>query len=294
MRRERVELEDGDFLDLDWGPRQSGPLVIILHGLQGSSASPYARGLLAAVQAAGWRGVVMHFRGCSGTPNRRDRTYHAGDIGDLNWLVNRLLARQPDRRIAIVGYSLGGNVVLKWLAERGAGAPVAAGVAVSVPFLLAEVAERLQHGFSRVYQRYLLASLRRDLRRKFRNGAAPIDLDRLARIATFREFDEQVTAPLHGFSSADDYYHRASCRQYLRAIRTPVLILQARDDPFMSERALPAENELSPSVRIELSEHGGHAGFVGGAAPWAARYWLEERIPAFLRAHLDSAGPASV
>ena len=219
---------------------------------------------------------------------------NTGDTGDLDWLVTTLIEREPELRIAVVGYSLGANVLLKWLAERGARAPVVAAVAVSVPFLLAEVAKRLEHGFSRVYQRHLLRSLRRDLRRKFARKEAPIDVDGLAGIRTFREFDERITSPLHGFNGADDYYRRASCRQYLPAIRAPLLILQARDDPFMSERVLPEASELSAGTRLELSARGGHAGFIAGAAPWAARYWLEVRIPIFLLRHLDAPGLSGV
>lgn len=286
--RERLELPDGDFLDLDWtaDTRQrggGGPIVLVLHGLEGSSRSKYARGLLAAVAARGWRGVVMHFRNCSGTPNRLARSYHSGETGDLDYVVEQLRAREGTAiPFVAVGYSLGANVLLKWLGERGKQAPLTAAVAVSPPFVLARAAERLERGFSRVYQRALLKRLRASLAPKLATIPLPFDAARLATLKTFRQFDDVVTAPLHGFHDAEDYYRRASCRPYLRHIAIPTLILHARDDPFTTEDAIPAKEELSASVRLELYPHGGHVGFVTGLFPWRARYWLEERIPAFL------------
>ena len=168
MARERIELPDGDFVDLD-RVGESGPLVVILHGLQGSSRSPHVRGLLGALRRRGWRGVVMHFRGCSGEPNRLPRTYHSGETGDFGYIVRHLRARHPSMPVAAVGFSLGGNVLLKWLAEQGAGAEVAAAAAVSVPFLLGRVADRLERGFSRVYKRHFIADLHRTILAKFRH-----------------------------------------------------------------------------------------------------------------------------
>jgi predicted alpha/beta-fold hydrolase len=283
LRRERVELADGDFVDLDWlvtGSR--GPLVLILHGLEGSSNSQYALGMLRAIGARGWRGAVMHFRGCSGEPNRLTRSYHSGETKDIAELIAEIKRREPHTDIAVVGYSLGGNVLLKWLGEQRGKAPVRAAAAVSVPFLLAESAARLDCGFSRVYQWEFVKRLKRSVESKRRRVALPLKITELSRIASFREFDEHVTAPLHGFAGADDYYARASSRQYLKHIETPTLILHSRDDPFMTPAAVPQPHELSASVRLELSEHGGHVGFVAGRWPWRAEYWLEQRIPAFL------------
>ncbi len=287
LTRERIELEDGDFVDLDWTPRSEGPLVLVLHGLEGSSDSPYARGILRAIHARRWRGVLMHFRGCSGEPNRLPRSYHSGDTGDLTEVVETLRARGDIPVMAAVGYSLGGNVLLKWLGERGAGAPIAAAAAVSVPYTLSRAADRLTSGLSRIYQRRLIGELRRKLGRKFAHTASPIDLARAQRSRDFWEFDDAVTAPLHGFRDVHDYYARASSRQYLQRIRVPTLMLHAEDDPFMTPDAVPRREELSPSARLELSAHGGHVGFVHGSLPWRPRYWLEERIPAFLATHLD-------
>lgn len=286
LRRGRLELPDGDFLDLDWTTGSAGPLVLVLHGLEGRSSSHYAAGLMQAVHACGMRAVLMHFRGCSGEPNRLERSYHSGETGDLEHVVRVLREREPGTPLAAVGYSLGGNVLLKWLGERGEQAPLAAAVAVSVPFDLHRAAWRLERGLSRLYQWALLRSLRRSVGRKFRRRTAPFDLTAVAQLASFRAFDGHVTAPLHGFRDADDYYTRSSCGQYLKRIAIPTLVLHALDDPFMTADAVPAAAELSEKITLELSARGGHVGFVAGALPWQPRYWLEERIPAYLLAAL--------
>lgn len=284
--RERLELPDGDFIDLDWTKKSSGPIVIVLHGLEGSSDSPYARGLLRAIERRGWRGVVMHFRGCSGEPNRLARSYHSGDTGDLDFLVTTLLRREPHAPLATVGFSLGGNVLLKWLGKAGGVTPLHAAVAVSVPFVLHGASARLQQGFSRLYQWRLLRSLRDSVDAKRRHMELPLKKRDLSTLKNFRDFDEYVTAPLHGFDSADHYYTVSSSRQYLGGITVPTLLLHACDDPFMTESAIPRPDELSESVTLELSPHGGHVGFVGGVWPWRPRYWLDERIPDYLARYL--------
>lgn len=285
LRRECLELPDGDFLDLDWTIGERGPLVLVLHGLEGSSASHYARGLLAALVRQGWRGVVMHFRGRGGQPNRLARGYCAADTADIAYLVDRLREREPTTPLTAVGYSLGGNALLKWLGETGANAPLRAAVAVSVPFVLDNTARRLRTGCSRLYQHHLLRALKRSYRQKFRQRQdGPVALTDLPTLRDFYAFDDRITAPLHGYANVHDYYARASCRPYLRYIRVPTLILHALDDPFMHPEATPEADELSPSVRLELSSHGGHVGFVAGRWPWRAEYWLEQRIPEFLAA----------
>ncbi len=284
--RERLELPDGDFIDLDWTEKDSGPIVIILHGLEGSSESPYARGLLRALEQRGWRGVVMHFRGCSGEPNRLPRSYHSGDIGDLAFFVDTLQRRAPHTPLAVVGFSLGGNVLLKWLGKTGVTLPIRAAVAVSVPYVLSDAAARLQRGFSRLYQWQLLRSLRRTVAEKRRRMDLPLKIRSLSALKSFRDFDEYVTAPLHGFDSANHYYTVSSSRQYLRGITTPTLLLHASDDPFMTRSAIPRPDEVSETVTLEVSSHGGHVGFVAGAWPWRPRYWLEERIPTYLAQYL--------
>ncbi len=283
-RRERVELPDGDFIDVDW-TGESGPIVIVLHGLGGSMDSHYARGILRAVATRGWRGALMHFRGCSGEPNRLLRGYHAGDIGDLDSFVALLREREPRAPLAAVGYSLGGNVLLKWLGERGGDSPLAAAVAVSVPFDLGAATARMQQGFSRIYDRRLLRCLQDALARKRAVMDLPWNAAAVAAISNLREFDERITAPLHGFRDADDYYARASCRPYLPRIATPTLIVHAVDDPFMPPSVVPLPHALSTTTRLELSPSGGHVGFVSGT-PWAPHYWLETRIPGYLATKL--------
>lgn len=278
LRRERLELEDGDFLDLDWTAGTDGPIVLMLHGLEGSSESPYAAGMLKMVHERGWRGALLHARGCSGEPNRLARRYHAGETGDLNHVVDLLLQRERDTPIAVLGYSLGGSVLLNWLAQAAQLRPVAAAVAVSVPFDLDATADRLDSGVSRLYQRHLLDRLYRAVQAKHRRMAHPL-ADRLRdRPRSFRAFDDAYTAPLHGFADVGDYYRSASCGPKLRNIRTPVLIIHALDDPFMTPEVVPAPDVLPDCVTLEVSPTGGHVGFVSGP-PWRPRYWLEERIP---------------
>lgn len=287
LRRERFELEDGDFVDLDWTERKDAPTVLILHGLEGSLNSPYAKGMLSAIEQQGWRGVFMHFRGCSGEMNRHPQSYHSGDTKDLARIVRLLQQREKCESIAAVGFSLGGNVLLKWLGEMGTNSPLRAAVAISVPFELSKTATRIQQGFSRVYQQHFMRSLCRKVRDKFEIQPAPIKLPVLEELRSLREFDDKVTAPLHGFLNAEDYYQKSSSRQYLKKITIPTLLLQAKDDPFMTMDLLPDPHELSPQVKLELTEQGGHVGFVSGTLPWRAEYWLEKRVPEFLLEHFS-------
>ena len=285
-RRERLELPDGDFLDLDWTGDGNGPLAVVLHGLEGSSRSHYAAGIMHALRLHGWRSVLLHFRGCSGTPNRLARGYHAGETGDLDYVVRLLRQREPLTPLAVVGYSLGGNVLLKWLGEQGAQAPIIGAVAVSVPFTLANAAVRLNRGVSRLYQWSLLHRLRASLRQKWHGMGRVDDAAMLDSLHSLHEFDDRVTAPLHGFAGADDYYAQSSSRGFLHRIRIPTLILQSRDDPFMTPDGLPSPQELSACIDFELLDSGGHVGFVSGSSPWRARYYPEERLPAFLNKQL--------
>lgn len=293
LERERLELPDGDFVDLEWAVGGEGPVVLLLHGLEGSVKSNYASGLLKVLQDQGYTALLMHFRGCSGEPNRLQRGYHSGETGDLMHLVEVLRARYPGRALAVVGYSLGGNVLLKWLGEQGDRAPVDAAVAVSVPFELGRVADRLEWGFSRLYQWVLLRRMRINLARKMRHVELPLVGLRIGALTSFRRFDDAVTAPLHGFAGVADYYRRCSSRQYLRDITVPTLILHALDDPFMTPDVTPSLLELGSGVTLEVAAQGGHVGFVAGDWPWRARYWLEERIPRYLNEALGVAGAVS-
>jgi uncharacterized protein len=281
--RERIELADGDFIDLDWSNQDARPIVIILHGLEGSADSPYARGMLRIINQCGWRGVVMHFRGCSGEPNRKLRAYHSGETNDIAEIITILRAREPSTPIVALGYSLGGNVLLKWLGESGAQNPLTAAVAVSVPLELGKSADRLQQGFSRVYQWHLLKSLCEKMKTKAHMHDT---LPTSAKFSSIREFDDKLTAPMHGFDSANDYYTLSSSRQFLKTIRIPTLLIQSKDDPFLTPDAIPELSELSHSLQMEVTEHGGHVGFVSGNLPWQPEYWLERRIPEFLKNYI--------
>lgn len=276
LQTERLDTADGDFIDLAWSGPADGPVVLVLHGLEGGLGSHYVRRTASALTGAGYRPCVMQFRGCSGVPNRLARSYHSGDTADLAFVLDTLRGsgRAPQ---AVVGFSLGGNVLLKWLGEQGAASGIRCAMAVSVPFRLDDAARRMAGGLSRIYQKHLLDSLVAKCELKFRSHPAPTTTP-LKALKTFRQFDDQVTAPLHGFAGVDDYYARASSRQYLPGIATPTLILHARDDPFMYPDTAPAEDELPPMVQLELTAHGGHVGFVTGSWPWRAECWFARRL----------------
>lgn len=278
-RPERLELPDGDFVDLQWSGPDTQPLVCLFHGLEGSGESTYIRGLRSALDGAGLSTVLMQFRGCSGEPNRLARGYHSGDTGDIGTLIDALLSRFPGRWLGAAGFSLGGNALLKYLGERGAGCPFSQVVAVSVPFNLGRCADRLDQGASRIYARHLLGRLNTKVgERRSLLASAGVDVDAAMQSRTFRQFDGRVVAPLFGFRDAEDYYTQSSCGPFLSHIEVPTLILHSVDDPFMTRDSVPTEAELSPSVTLEISKRGGHVGFVGGPSPGAARYWLDNRI----------------
>jgi hypothetical protein len=287
LQRERLELPDGDFIDIDWTGNTQGPVVLVLHGLEGSLESHYTGGILTALAAQGYRTGLMYFRGCSGEPNRLPRGYHSGETGDLQTVIRHIGESSPGKPVAVVGYSLGGNVLLKWLGEQGDKATLTTAVAVSVPFDLDHAARRLEQGLSRIYQNHLLKKLRQSVQAKSAIHPAPVPLQELADLKTFRQFDDAITAPLHGFRDVGDYYSQSSSRQYLHRIDAPVLIIHALDDPFLPPAGIPEDAELSHAVTLELSRYGGHVGFVGGNTPLAADYWLEWRICRHLRAYLD-------
>jgi predicted alpha/beta-fold hydrolase len=279
LRSERMELPDGDFLDLAWLDNPSdAPIVVILHGLNGNADSRYAVGILNAIQKKGLRGLLIHFRGCSKEPNRLPRAYHSGETGDIEMVIERIREREPNTPLYAIGYSLGGNVLLKWLGETGISNPLRAAAAVSIPFELDKAADYLNTGFFRFYQWWLVRGLKKFHQRKFKNHPLEKKFKNVHKIKTFWEFDHQITAPLHGFSSAQEYYTQSSSRQYLKSIAVPTLIIQAKDDPFLPESALPQASELSSFVTMELLERGGHVGFIQGKFPWRPEYWLENSI----------------
>lgn len=286
LRRERLELPDGDFVDLDWTVNTTGPLVAIFHGLEGSRESHYARAILDLLPRHGFRAVLMHFRGCSGEPNRLARAYHSGDTGDIDFLFRELARRFQDTPLTAIGYSLGGNALLKWLGEQGSRAPLKAAAAVSVPLELKKSALHLDRGFARIYQYKLLKSLKHNVRLKARHFPPVVPLRDLGQMKSFYAFDNAVTGPLHGFRDADHYYQSSSSRQYLKSIAIPTLVIHSSDDPFMPADVAPTPEEVSSAVTFELHDHGGHVGFVSGLLPWKPRYWLDERLPEWLTAHL--------
>jgi predicted alpha/beta-fold hydrolase len=272
FRRERWETPDGDFIDLDWtGDSGRGPLIALFHGLEGSSGSPYARAIAAQAVAAGWRCVVPHFRGCSGELNRLPRAYHSGDSAEIDWILRRLDARHA------VGISLGGNALLKLLGEQGAGMKLEKAVAISAPLDLAAAGRSLDRGLSRqIYTRMFLRTLKNKTFEKIGRQQIPVDARRLGNARTFWEFDDAVTAPLHGFLGADDYWARSSSGPWLARIRVPTLVLNARNDPFMPASVLDAIGEMPPNVVLEFPRGGGHAGFPG------RKRWLARRVLEFL------------
>ena len=295
---ERFELADGDETAIAWYPSNCSldglntdenkttanvPTVVLLHGLEGSADSNYARGTAYQLAKLGWQVAILHFRGCHGGPNKVQRTYHSGDTDDLRWFLNALKHRAPTTPIYAVGYSLGGNVLLKYLGEESEASLIDTAVAVSVPYKLNEAADRLDTGASRLYQHVLLSSLKQKFLSKFANRECPIDLGLVPPLKTIRAYDEIVTAPLHGFQSAEDYYQRSSCHQFLGAISTPTLLLHATDDPLVPHTAIPDESTLSRDTQLECYPQGGHVAFVSGTKPWHPHYWLDERIASFLQ-----------
>jgi len=294
-RRERWDTPDGDFIDLDWiesreqGPRAKAqgatPLVVLFHGLEGNSRSHYALALMAALGERGMRGVVVHFRGCSGEPNRMPRAYHSGDAQEIEWILRRLRAQNAGAPLFAVGVSLGGNALLKWLGETGASAMtvVDRAAAVSAPVNLMISGDALGTGFNLIYTRNFLMTLKRKALDKHALYPDLFDAARLRAASTLREFDDLVTAPLHGYRNTDDYWTRASSKPGLRDVRVPTLVLNARNDPFLPASALPGAGEVSTAVTLEQPEQGGHVGFVSGAFP-GNMDWLPQRVLKFFGA----------
>jgi predicted alpha/beta-fold hydrolase len=283
---ETLELPDGDFVRIGWAgiERRGQRVAVLVHGLTGGFRSKYLRGLARLLIANGWRIAALELRGGGETPNRLPRNYHHGDTADLRHLWRLLKTRDPDARLAAVGWSLGANVVLKALGEEGAGAPVEAACAASAPFALEPCALKLDSGFARVYQRRLLRDLKALVGRKYPPLAAPdgVDLPAMRRARNFIEFDDAYTAPLHGFRDARDYYTRCESGQFLKTIARPTLVINAVDDPFMARSILPKAEALAPAVTLELARRGGHVGFVAAGPNGRFSWWLEQRIAAWL------------
>lgn len=289
-RVEMLQLPDGDELQLNWvlphEPSADRPLVIVMHGLEGNLHSHYVQGMLTSLSQQGYAAVLMHFRGCHGVANKLPRAYHSGDTADFGFFIEQLRLRYPGVTLGAVGFSLGGNVLVKYCGEQQQQNPLGAAVAISAPLSLAGSAARINRGFSRVYQRYLLNRLKATMLRKLAAHAQfplPVSAQDIQRLQTIRDFDQLITAPMHGYRDADDYYQRASGKAFLAQVKKPLLLVHAADDPFLDAASIPAAHELNPYVFSLVSAKGGHVGFVTGQNPWRRRYWLDEIVPEFLR-----------
>ena len=285
-KREQVELDDDDFLNLYWLTQGNGPIVIIVHGLEGDSSSNNVKAMFDVVRKNGWNGVLLLNRNCGGFSNRLQRTYNAGETGDLDFVVNLVKKRFPDVPLMLYGYSLGGNTMLKWLGEKGDHAGISAAAAVSIPFDLASSTAILDKGFSKIYQKHFVDLMREAAKRKFRDLAPLFNPGDLNKIKTLREFDEKVTAPLHGFVNADQYYSESSCKQFLKNICVPTLIMNSLDDPFLERNTFPGPKEVSDMVELEFLQNGGHAAFITGSI-WKYFSWIETRIPEFFKKQME-------
>jgi len=293
LRRERVDAPDGDFWDFDWldAPALGGaPLVVLFHGLEGGARSQYARNLMHHLALRRWRGVIPHFRGCGGEPNRLPRAYHSGDHAEVGAMLARIRS-QVDGEMFAVGISLGGSALLNWIGRAGATArdTLRAAATASVPLDLMASGIAIDRGLNRIYTKHFLHTLKPkdlDMAKRF---PGKLDAHRVARVGSMWQFDDAVTAPLHGFGGADDYWTRASSKPWLASVRIPTLVINARNDPFVPAASLPAKTEVSADVVLEQPEHGGHVGFMTG--PGRGRMdWLPLRVLRFFDGVLDARG----
>jgi predicted alpha/beta-fold hydrolase len=300
-RVERWDTEDDDFIDIVRLDAARGrPRLLILHGLEGTSQSHYARGLFLEAARREWAADLLLFRGCGGELNRAPRFYHSGETGDFDAVVRRVLETDQDALVVAAGVSLGGNVLLKWLGELGDALParVVGAATVSVPFDLARASRHIDHGFSRVYQSHFLRSLRRKALAKLDRYPDLVSRERVESARTLYEFDDAVTAPVHGFASADDYYSRSSSIRFLSTIRVPTLLLNAGDDPFLPRDVLDQVRRVAESnarIEIEFPASGGHVGFISGQNPLRPFYYAEWRVTEFLERAMSAVsayGPA--
>lgn len=286
---ETLTTPDDDILSLAWSEdpeqpsAQTKPLFILFHGLEGSFHSPYANGLMYAFAQQGWLSVMMHFRGCNGQPNRLPRAYHSGETSDPRYFLEQIHQRFPSNYKMATGVSLGGNMLANYLAEFAEQPLVDSATIISAPFDLRDSSNRINQGASRIYQAYLLHSLKQNVYRKLGTlrQAIPITQPLIRQLKTLQEFDDLITAPLHGFCDAQDYYQRCSAISKLGQIRLPTLILHAQDDPFMTDAVIPNQ-PLPETINYQLLKHGGHVGFLSGTL-LKPRFWLEEMLPLYYR-----------
>jgi len=297
FRRESLTTPDGDELILDHVEGNPSPHFILLHGLEGSSHSTSIQGPLSVIARRGFSATAINWRSCArdpqnvlrSIPNRRPRFYHSGETTDFDFVAHTFAKRHPDFPLVAFGVSLGGNALLKWLGEHPSQSILIAAATLSVPYDLGAGAKYLEHGAGPLYVGSFLRTLKKKVARvieEFPETRSFLDVDRVMRAKTFREFDDVATAPLHGFRDADDYYTRSSSLQFLGRIATPTLCVNAEDDPFLPPAVLPRVREAaSPSVELRVTQRGGHAGFVTGSTPWSCRYWADELIVDWLASH---------
>lgn len=280
--RARIATPDNDFLDLDFSITGSNRIIIILHGLEGHTGRQYVLGMVNIFNQGGYDTVSVNFRGCSGEPNRNLRSYHSGETGDLAHVVEYLAELKKYSSIHLVGFSIGGNVTLKYLGEQGAGvsASIRSAVAISVPCDLKNSVEELEKAHNVIYMRRFIRELGYKLELKARRYPDRINLRNYGTIKTFRQFDDRYTAPLHGFSNAEEYWEQSSSRRYLQKITVPALLINALDDPFLGKYCFPYEEAAGSScLYLETPRYGGHVGFV---AFRDAYYWSEKRAFQFV------------
>jgi predicted alpha/beta-fold hydrolase len=285
---ERWETPDGDFIDIHrLKAPPPAPRLILLHGLEGTIQSNYAQGFLGEARRRGWAADMLIFRSCGQELNRTKRFYHSGETTDLAFVIDRILAEIPRQPMILAGVSLGGNVLLKYLGERGTSLPaqIKAAAAISVPFDLRRASKYIDRGFSRLYQRHFIRSLKQKAIKKLARFPDLVAPDRLSRVRTMYEFDDLMTAPLHGFADAADYYSRSSALGWIDQISIPTLLLSSFDDPFLPREVLDEVDAIAqrnPALQPEFSLHGGHVGFVSGHNPFRPSYYAERRACDFL------------
>jgi len=283
-RRERIETPDGDFLDLDWSGNRSSGLAILLHGLEGDSKRAYMRGMAKALNNAGLDAVCLNFRGCSGECNKRLGFYHSGETEDLHTVISHVVERHTYSDIILVGFSLGGNVILKYLGEQGRQSHprIKKAVVFSVPCDLASSSEKINRSANGIYLKRFLRMLRKKIRMKMRIMPDAINDQGYRRIKTFKEFDDRYTAPMFGFKDAEDYWEKASCKPFLGRIFVPTLLISAADDPFLTPVCYPYEEAaVNPLLSLEVPQFGGHVGFI--AFNGKGEYWSESRAVLFIK-----------
>jgi uncharacterized protein len=284
---ERWETPDDDFLELHRLSAPAGaPRILLLHGLEGTVRSHYAQGLLNEAARRGWGADLLIFRSCGSEPNRTRRFYHSGETTDTAFVLDRISREHPSSPLAMAGVSLGGNVLLKFLGERGDDLPplLRAAAAISVPFDLSRSSTRINRGFSRFYQKFFLSSLRRKAQEKAGRFPDLAPADKISKLRTLEEFDNLITGPLHGFRDAQDYYERSSSLTRLEQIRLITLLLSAVDDPMLPPEVLDEVREIgrrNPKLHLEFVNQGGHAGFIAGSWPWRPFYYAEYRVGEF-------------